>query len=509
MRTGGRGFFASGDAPGGTALIRRFVLVLLMAGLLVTSPRAWAQIALEQVTSCGQQNAGQTFPSTCTIPATGSGHLIVVAWKSIGGTGTGTVISSVTDNVGNSYGEAGAAKSTDSTHDAILDIWYAQNSIAGATSLTITPNPTGIMGGAVIWELSGVDTISPLDATVVLNNQAATSTPLGAAITTSSASEVIISAVNSNNAITGISSGNAFTGDSIIVWGGWAHLLTTSAGSYGAEWNESSPGTYSSSTVSFKAAGSYSACDLNQDGTVNILDVELATDMALAPANCTAPYGQCNLGFAQAVLNNAMGAGCVLPVLDVAPLSISFGNVTVGGSSTQTLTLTGSGTASSTISQATVSGTGFSINGLSLPRTLALNQTATVNVTFAPATAGSVNGSVAFTSSALDSPLSVSLSGNGVASTSHSVSLSWTPSTSTNVGSYIIYRITSSSPTAPPTPYPSLGSVLATTCSLTLCTYTDTTVQAGQGYWYYAAADGAGGTLSVPSNIVPAVIPTP
>jgi len=34
-----------------------------------------------------------------------------------------------------------------------------------------------------------------------------------------------------------------------------------------------------------------SACDLNQDGTVNIPDVQLSTDMVLAPTNGTAPYG--------------------------------------------------------------------------------------------------------------------------------------------------------------------------------------------------------------------------
>ena len=62
-----------------------------------------------------------------------------------------------------------------------------------------------------------------------------------------------------------------------------------------------------------------------------------------------------------------MGGACVLPVLDVAPSSINFGNVAVGSSSTQSVTLTGTGTASTTISQAIVSGAGFSISGLSFP----------------------------------------------------------------------------------------------------------------------------------------------
>jgi fibronectin type 3 domain-containing protein len=87
--------------------------------------------------------------------------------------------------------------------------------------------------------------------------------------------------------------------------------------------------------------------------------------------------------------------------------------------------------------------------------------------------------------------------------------LSWTPSTSSNVASYNIYRILSSSSTPPPTPYSSLGSILATTCSATVCTYIDIRVQAGQSYWYYATAVNTGGSESVPSNIVQAVVPTP
>ena len=230
--------------------------------------------------------------------------------------------------------------------------------------------------------------------------------------------------------------------------------------------------------------------------------------MALAPTNCTAPYGQCNLAFVEAVLNNAMGGACVLPVLGVAPSSISFGNVTVGsGSSAQTITLTGSGTSSATISQATVSGAGFSIGGLSLPLTLSVGQTASINVTFTPATAGSASGSIAFISNALDTPVNVPLAGNGVTSQSHSVSLSWTPSTSSDAASYNIYRITSSSPTAPPTPYPILSSVLATTCSSTACASTDTSVQAGLAYWYYTTTVDTEGNVSIPSNIVPGVVP--
>jgi len=56
--------------------------------------------------------------------------------------------------------------------------------------------------------------------------------------------------------------------------------------------------------------------------------------------------------------------------LVVSPSALSFGNISLGSSSTQTVTLTNSGTASVTVSQASVSGAGFSKNGLTPPLTL-------------------------------------------------------------------------------------------------------------------------------------------
>ena len=476
-----------------------------MAGLFVAALPAWAQISLVHATSCGPG----AFPATvCTIPSTGAGNLIVVGWSSA--EGTAPTISSIADNAGNAYVEAGSARGVDSSFN-MVDIWYAKNGSAGATSLTITPNPSGNIGAAVIWEFSGADGVSPLDQVAVLNSQPVTSTPAGASVTTTAPVEAVVSLIAPQWYIGGLASGNGFSQDFLAtnppLSSGWAHLITSSAGTYMATWNTGAD-AYTSTTASFKAA-SYSACDLNQDGAVNVLDVQLAIDMALAPATCAAPYGQCTIAFLEAVLTNAMGGACVLPVLGVAPSSISFGNVSLGSSSTQTVALTGTGTSSTTISQATVSGTGFGISGLSLPLTLAVGQNASFTVTFTPAAAGSANGTIVLTSSALDTPFSQTLSGTGVAAVSHSVALSWSASTSSNVASYNIYRIASSSATAPATPYTNLGSIAATTCSATVCAYTDTAVQAGQGYWYYATAVDTSSNESAPSNIVQAVVPTP
>ncbi|PYU05437.1 MAG: hypothetical protein DMG34_08320 [Acidobacteria bacterium] len=68
-----------------------------------------------------------------------------------------------------------------------------------------------------------------------------------------------------------------------------------------------------------------------------------------------------------------------------------------------------------TISQATVTGTGFSLSGLAIPTTLGPGQSGNFNVQFAPKAAGSVSGSVSISSNAPNSPATVALSGTGVA----------------------------------------------------------------------------------------------
>lgn len=95
------------------------------------------------------------------------------------------------------------------------------------------------------------------------------------------------------------------------------------------------------------------------------------------------------------------------------PGSLSFGSVTVGLNSTQSVVISNSGTGSASISQANVTGAGFSISGLALPLTLAPGQSASFGVTFAPSATGSVAGSVSLVSNASNSPTGISLSGTG------------------------------------------------------------------------------------------------
>src|SRR5207245_4428481 len=99
--------------------------------------------------------------------------------------------------------------------------------------------------------------------------------------------------------------------------------------------------------------------------------------------------------------------------LVVSPSALSFGNISLGSSSTQTVTLTNSGTASVTVSQASVSGAGFSKNGLTPPLTLPPGQSSTLTVRFAPQAAGSATGSLSVVSNDPHSPSMIALNGTG------------------------------------------------------------------------------------------------
>src|SRR5207253_3072052 len=110
----------------------------------------------------------------------------------------------------------------------------------------------------------------------------------------------------------------------------------------------------------------------------------------------------------------ALSGTGVQPQLSITPASVSFGNVLVGSTGVQNLTLTNSGSASLTIAQGTFTGAGFSISGLTFPLTLAAGQSSTLSVQFAPTATGSVSGSLSLVSNAPNSPSTIALSGTGV-----------------------------------------------------------------------------------------------
>lgn len=109
------------------------------------------------------------------------------------------------------------------------------------------------------------------------------------------------------------------------------------------------------------------------------------------------------------------GTGVTPGALDPTPDSLAFGSVTVGSSASLSMTLTNTGGANVTISQANVTGSGFSITGLTLPATLTPAQSVSFTVKFTPTAAGNVSGNIAVISNGSNSPLNIPLSGDGLA----------------------------------------------------------------------------------------------
>lgn len=100
-------------------------------------------------------------------------------------------------------------------------------------------------------------------------------------------------------------------------------------------------------------------------------------------------------------------------VLTLNPTSLSFGNVQAGNSASLNVTVKNTGTATLSISKASISGTGFSLSGLTVPASLSAGHSITFTVKFAPSQAGSVSGNLAVVSSS--SSANISLSGTGAA----------------------------------------------------------------------------------------------
>jgi hypothetical protein len=292
---------------------RLATLTLAISGMCIFPGFADAQISLVHMTTCGPG----PFPATsCAIPPTSAGDLLVVGFQVAGDASTSTVITSISDNVGDPYIEAGNARAVDTASGSVTDIWYARNTSAGATSIAITPTPVATSGAAVVWEFSGADPIAPFDSSAVLNSQAPTATPIGATAIATAAGDAVVSLVAGPGQVTGIATGNGFTSDYALNGDGWAHLIASSAGGFAAEWSESPSGTYASSAAAFRAASvtSYSPCDLNKDGTVDNMDSTLAMNMAVDDTPCTAsvegPF-TCTVITVQRVVNASQGRGCI------------------------------------------------------------------------------------------------------------------------------------------------------------------------------------------------------
>jgi hypothetical protein len=223
------------------------------------------------------------------------------------------------------------------------------------------------------------------------------------------------------------------------------------------------------------------------------------------PAETTADNGAQFTVVVTNVAGNATSNAATLTVNAATPgaltpstTSLNFNSVNIGSNLVLGMTFTNSGTVNITISNVTIAGPGFTAVGVSNGQIITPGQVVTLNVTFAPAGTGTVSGSIGVASNASNSPATITLSGTGVQPIVHSATLNWTASTSTVIG-YNVYRGTVSGG-----PYTKINSSVDGNT-----TFTDTSVQAGQTYFWVVTAVDSSNVESTHSSEVSATIPTP
>lgn len=131
------------------------------------------------------------------------------------------------------------------------------------------------------------------------------------------------------------------------------------------------------------------------------------------------------------------------PVLNAAPASLSFARTVVGLTATgQTVTVTNSGTTSATVSNVAVTGDFSQTNNCGA---IAVGGSCAVTVSFKPTAAGARTGTLTVTSNANNSPATVALSGTGLDSTTN-LAVGQPASASSSNGQYVASNMTDSDP---------------------------------------------------------------
>jgi hypothetical protein len=141
--------------------------------------------------------------------------------------------------------------------------------------------------------------------------------------------------------------------------------------------------------------------------------------IGFTPASTVAYSGQITLMntsakmIAQVPMQGA-GASPEAPQSTVSATTLNFGSLAVNTATTQSLTLTSTGTSPVTVNSVAITGSGFTIVGGNLPATLNPSQSMTLQVQFNPASAGAATGQITIGSnSSIRSTAAVALSGTG------------------------------------------------------------------------------------------------
>ena len=293
-----------------------------------------------------------TFP--CTIAPTGAGHFLVAA-----------IVAGVSSPPA-FFVSGGCATSwvPDSDNSSVtIGIFHCSDAIGGATSISMGPTADIFAASVIEYSVTPGYTIQRdpgANAVATTIFSGSTNNPQTAQATTTGADDVVVGVVSAMNDLSSVmptpngwtnpilcGCGGAAVTDALNVTPGFNNKATlVITGGQGA-------GSYSSASVAYEAVpnnvgalpspptslsagsvgGGIQPCDANNDGSVNVQDVQLAIDMDLGSLACTLNInGTCNVVTIQRVINAALGLSCVTgPGVTANSVSLSWTASTSSG----------------------------------------------------------------------------------------------------------------------------------------------------------------------------------
>jgi hypothetical protein len=201
----------------------------------------------------------------------------------------------------------------------------------------------------------------------------------------------------------------------------------------------SNPTSSAAAVSSITATGDFA--QTNNCGTSIPANGSCAVNVTFSPTAAGARSGTLTIN-AGGVTNTVSLSGTGTapgPVLNANPGGLSFAATVVGSTTAaQAVTVTNSGTSTATVSGITVSGDYSQTNNCT---TIAVNASCTVNVTFKPTAGGSRTGTLTVNSNANNTPTTVGLSGSGIDSSTN-IAAGRPASASSSNGTYVPANLT-------------------------------------------------------------------
>ena len=446
----------------------------------LTAPHLPVSISAGQSTTMSLQfapNAGGTFNATLTVTSDASNATAAVSLTGTGTTDGQLALLPTAENFGSITTGTQQSQSVTVTNTGGASVDISQVSVSGTgfqlTGIT-TPLTLGASQGKTFTVTFAPQTAGNATGTVTISSNASNST-LTMAL---SGTGISPGALTSNP--TSLNFGSVAVGSSQSL----SETITNTGGTSATVSQASVSGT------GFTITGISTPLTLAAGNSATFTVKFTPTASGSAAGNVTITSDASN----PSLTIPLSGTGSVaVGQLSVSPATLDLGSVTVGNSGTVSGTLSASG-ANVTVTAASTNNSVFSVSGLSLPVTITAGQSIPFTVTFSPTIAGSASATLTFTSNAQPSTTTEALTGTGTSASTHSVDLSWSASTSSDISGYNVYRSVYTSSCGS---FSKINSILNTSTI-----YTDTLVVNGTSYCYATTAMDSSNQESGYSNIV-------